>query len=255
MSLYNIYFSPTGGTKKVADIIASQLDKDHIDLDMIKKPDAVEKLKLDQNDICIISVPSYGGRVPAIVLEHLNKTVGNGAKTILVAVYGNRHIDDTLIELYDSLNNRGFFRLAAIEAVAEHSLMHQFAAGRPDTKDKNELYNFAVQIKLALKEDRNYSKLHIPGSHHYKEYNGVPIKPITTSRCNKCGICAEECPVNAISKDNPQNTDKEICISCMHCVSVCPEKARQTSKIMTFVASQKFKKVCSGRKENKLYLN
>lgn len=38
MSLYNIYFSPTGGTKKVADIIASQLDKDHIDLDMIKKP-------------------------------------------------------------------------------------------------------------------------------------------------------------------------------------------------------------------------
>ena len=77
MSLYNIYFSPTGGTKKVADIIASQLDKDHIDLDMIKKPDAVEKLKLDQNDICIISVPSYGGRVPAIVLEHLNKTVGN----------------------------------------------------------------------------------------------------------------------------------------------------------------------------------
>ena len=61
-----------------------------------------------------------------------------------MAVYGNRHIDDTLIELYDSLNNRGFFCLAAIEAVAEHSLMHQFAAGRPDTKDKNELINVST---------------------------------------------------------------------------------------------------------------
>ena len=34
----------------------------------------------------------------------------------------------------------------------------------------------------------------------------------------------------------------------------CPKKARDYSKFVSFIAGQKMKKVCSGRKENKLYL-
>ena len=38
------------------------------------------------------------------------------------------------------------------------------------------------------------------------------------------------------------------------CVAVCPKKARNYSKLVSFIAGLKMKKVCSGRKENKLYL-
>ena len=61
-------------------------------------------------------------------------------------------------------------------------------------------------------------------------------------------------PTGAIPLDNPKMTDKDKCISCMHCVAVCPKKARNYSKLVSFIAGRKMKKVCSGRKENKLYL-
>ena len=93
-----------------------------------------------------------------------------------------------------------------------------------------------------------------PGNRPYREYGGVPLKPVANGKCTSCGLCAKECPAGAIPLDNPKMTDKDKCISCMHCVAVCPKKARNYSKLVSFIAGLKMKKVCSGRKENKLYL-
>ena len=53
---------------------------------------------------------------------------GGSARAILITVYGNRAYDDTFAELQDILQNAGFSCIAAIAAIAEHSIMHQFAA-------------------------------------------------------------------------------------------------------------------------------
>jgi len=55
----------------------------------------------DADDVCVIGIPSYGGRVPGIALERMNKFKGNHAKAILVVSYGNRAFEDTLKELAD----------------------------------------------------------------------------------------------------------------------------------------------------------
>ena len=55
-------------------------------------------------------------------------------------------IDDTLLELQDVLEASGFVCIAGMEAVAEHSLMHQFGTGRPDQQDEKELLEFAAKI-------------------------------------------------------------------------------------------------------------
>ena len=55
----------------------------------------------DADDVCVIGVPSYGGRVPGIALERMNKFKGNHAKAILVVSYRNRAFEDTLKELAD----------------------------------------------------------------------------------------------------------------------------------------------------------
>lgn len=251
MSLYTIYFSPTGGTKKVADILAKGMKQETKEIDMIKHPDMIVQTEFGENDICLIAVPSYGGRIPSVVKEKLQNTKGNGAKAVLVAVFGNRAIDDTLLELQDVLEAGGFICVAGIEAVAEHSLMHQFGAGRPDSKDERELTDFAEKISNNL---GSVKKMMVPGNRPYREYNGVPLKPVANGKCTGCGLCAKECPAGAIPKDDPKVTDKEKCISCMHCVAVCPKNARHYSRLMSFIAGQKMKKNCSERKENKLYL-
>ena len=68
MGVYSIHFSPTGGTKTVADIICGALDGDFNEIDVCSN---IEHMSLCEEDICLISVPSYGGRVPATAVERL----------------------------------------------------------------------------------------------------------------------------------------------------------------------------------------
>ena len=209
-----------------------------------------------KEDLCIIGVPSFGGRVPAIALERIKALSGNNATAILITVYGNRAYEDTLIELEDTLIEKNFTCQAAIAAIAEHSIMHQFATGRPDQNDLTVLSDFVRKIK---EKDNNSIKsdhlpVHVPGNRPYREYGTIPLIPGASHTCGSCRLCAAKCPSGAIPSDNPTQTDKDKCISCMRCISVCPTHSRKLNPLMLAAASQKLKKACSGRKENELFL-
>lgn len=84
MKIFEIVFSPTGGTEKVAKIVANELNKKVITLNMLKRNSTLDKNQLTKDDVAVISVPSYGGRVPSVVSERLSLIQGNGARAILV---------------------------------------------------------------------------------------------------------------------------------------------------------------------------
>ena len=251
MSLYHVYFSPTGGTRKVSAAVAEGWGGTCKAVDLLKGDDGVN---FTAQDTCLVAVPSYGGRVPAPVVEKLSRWDGNGAQAVLIAVYGNRAIDDTLLELSDLLSAAGFRCIAAMEAVAQHSLLPQFGKNRPDAYDLAELRSFGQKIHTAVETDTLSAELHLPGNRPYRDYGGVPLKPSVSSGCIACGKCAQECPVGAIPLTNVRTTDRKKCISCMHCVAICPKKARHVSRLMASVAGAKMKKTCADRKPNKLYL-
>lgn len=46
MKFYNIFFSPTGGTKKVADIIIDGTKQEAEVIDLIKEPDKIKRYNL-----------------------------------------------------------------------------------------------------------------------------------------------------------------------------------------------------------------
>lgn len=248
MSVYSIYFSPTGGTKKVADVLASCFDHAS-QVDITVHSVAPE---LTNEDVCIVAVPSFGGRVPGAAVERIRQLRGNGAKAVAVVVYGNRDFDDTMLELKNELENARFAVAAGVAAVAEHSIMHQFGAGRPDQSDETELRSFGEKIKEKIAAGQ--IGVQVPGKEPYREYGGVPMKPSAGSKCTACGLCAKECPVGAIDVKNPKGVNKKKCISCMRCISVCPKKARKVSPLLLTIAGLKMKKNCSERKKNSLYL-
>lgn len=203
--------------------------------------------------MAVISVPSYGGRVPAIAIKRLTEISGKGARAVLVCVYGNRAYEDTLAELEDAAKLTGFQVIAAIAAVAEHSIARQIASGRPDIQDRQQLTAFAGQIQDKISRVVS-SEPAIPGNRPYKKSGGIGMIPKPSKDCTGCGICAAQCPVQAIARNTPKKVDEQACISCMRCISVCPHSARKLNPVMLSAARLMLKKVCSERKECELFL-
>lgn len=253
MKVYEFCFSPTGGTQKAADILTNALADEVVQVDLTDRKTDFGKITLTQEDVAVIAAPSYGGRVPAIAVERMAAVRGNGARAVLVCVYGNRAYEDTLAELQDTAKQAEFRVVGAVAAVAEHSIARQFAAGRPDEQDARQLRQFARQIHDKLSAG-DAAEPAIPGNRPYKKAGGVGMVPKPTKACTRCGACARACPVQAIHPDNPKEVDEKVCISCMRCISVCPHSARKVNSAMLAAVGLALKKACSTRKDCELFL-
>ncbi|EOS68950.1 hypothetical protein C818_02827 [Lachnospiraceae bacterium MD308] len=252
MKLYIFYFSPTGGTKHVSDIFCSVWDCEKA---FVNLGDLDSDISLAGEDACVIAVPSFGGRVPQFLIPKFRHIRGNGAKAFLIAVYGNRAYEDTLAELNDTAESAGLICCGAGAVVARHSILPKYGAGRPDDSDIQELKHFSGQCKDYFHTETNGSGLTtLPGNRPYRPYATLPITPSAGKACTGCGLCAKKCPVNAIPSDNLRKCDKNACISCMQCVSLCPSHVRRVNAAILKAADLKLKKACSERKSNEFFL-
>lgn len=250
-----IVFSPTGGTQKVADSIAAGWGIPVTKIDLTNAEINYSDFALQKDDIVLIAVPSYSGHVPLLAAQRLAYIHGNQARCVIVCVYGNRAYEDTLMELKYIADQCDFQIIAAISAIAEHSIMHQYATGRPDQRDKDELSGFGKKI-FDKYSNHNLSMPLIPmsGNRPNKKAGSAGLVPRADEKCISCGLCADKCPAQAINKENIKIADSKKCISCMRCIVQCPKSARRVNGVMVSVVAQVFKKACSERKENELFI-
>lgn len=247
MKTYTILFSPTGGTAKAADAITRNWQAP----ELIDLTGTDYTAALEADSLALIAMPSFGGLAPQLALDRLAGITANHAKCAIVAVYGNRAYDDTLIQMKDYAEQAGFQVIAAISAVAEHSIIHAYAAGRPHASDCEQLCAYGDQILAKASEEA--ASITVPGNKPYKKAGSAMVPKVGKS-CTACGLCAKSCPAGAIDPANPRISDKSSCISCMRCVSICPAKARSVSPIMTKIAALAIKEACSEAKQNELFI-
>ena len=236
----------------MSEILCQGIGKESIVTDLCVKAADIQLPDIQEDDLAVIAMPVFAGRVPALAVERLRMVKPNSVKCVVVAVFGNRAYDDALLEMQDVASEIGFRVIAAVAAVAEHSIIRKYGKGRPDADDEQMLRRFGADIMRKAERD-DCTLPQVPGNRPYKKGGKVP-QPKGRRGCNRCGVCAKNCPTDAIPLSDPKTVDTAKCISCMKCVSVCPTGARSIGVIMNFLATQGRKKVCATRKVNELYL-
>ena len=251
-----IYFSPTYTTKKIVKLVGEHIFTNTIEFDITILSEKNKGLAFSENDFVILGIPVYSGRVPKLAKGIISMMHGNHTPIALIATYGNRHFDDSLLELKTIVQSNGFLCIAAAAFVTEHSVVRKFGAGRPNHEDIAEVHNFSELLKNTINswDKAAHIDLSIPGNQIYRAYKSIPMKPHATSKCTKCGLCAKNCPAVAIPFDNPRRTDKRKCVTCVRCIRICPQKARRFYAIETFIAEKSLAKLCQEYKKAKVFI-
>ena len=242
------HFSPTGGTKKVADAIAAGFNTPVVEMDLTKEDSAIT---LGEYDALMAVLPVYAGRVPQISRERLSALKGNGQKAVAVVVYGNREYDDALLETKDALEANGFQVIAAAAFIAEHSIVRSIANRRPDAQDEAICRQFAADV-MAKADDA--ASVQVPGNSPYKELKPSAFHPAASESCVKCGACSQQCPLGAIPLEEPSQTNNDLCINCMRCVQVCPQQCRALPDAFLTMVTQMLKQNAAGYKKPAVFL-
>lgn len=234
-SLKLVYFSPTGTTKTVLQGIARGLNQYHTEIVDITTPEARRHpLQTSENELLVIGVPVYMGRVPALITKWLHSIKANNTPTVFVVVYGNRAYEDALLELSDILIQCGCKPIAGAAFIGEHSFSSAelpSSVGRPDASDLHYAEFFGQKINERLKSISSVDLIpviKIPGNY---PYGGVTelwhIDFIAVgSNCTQCGFCAKACPAGAIDSEKSNIIDKDKCTLCCACIKKCPQNAR-----------------------------
>ncbi|MCM1079797.1 MAG: 4Fe-4S binding protein [Bacteroidales bacterium] len=252
MTVHQIIFSPTGGTERVSRHICEGIGKTTVITDLCVQEKCLLFPVVREEDIAIVAMPVFAGRVPSLAVRRFRNIAGNNARCVVVAVYGNRAYDDALLEMYDVASSMGFRVIAAISAVAEHSIVRMYGTGRPDRKDSDELFGFGKSILERMENAGALSPQHIPGNRPYRVANAGPF-PMADEGCTACGKCVANCPVDAIPEHDFRNVRKDICISCMRCVSICPTGSRGVGEIKNLL-EERLGPLCATRKDNELIM-
>lgn len=258
-NIHAIYFSPTKTTKKIVKTIAEVLDNSYeeYNLTLPRKREKNKELTFDSNDLVVVGVPVYKGRIPSFMAEYFANYKGNNTKAIFTVTYGNRDYDDALLELKELFERNGFIGIAAGAFIGEHSYSAEVATNRPDSNDMNLITQFAEKVKNYLDSPIDFSatELKVKGNHPYKVSPQSPLMlPETNDKCTDCAICANTCPMGAIDFENFRDIDPDKCIQCCNCVKVCPEDAKAFNAPF-FIQFKEvlINKLAVGRKEPEVY--
>lgn len=257
-----ISFSPTGTSKKVAEAIARGVHQ-HLPetIDITKPEQRTHVQSFSENDLLIVAVPVYMGRVPDLATVWLKTIEAHATPAIAVVVYGNRTYGDALLELSDILTDAGCIVVAGAAFIGEHSFSsteYPCSPNRPDLHDIKyaELFGQKVFDSITKLDSLQLkTRLNLPGTFPYVgltklwDVDFIHIGP----DCIQCGLCAENCPAGAIDATDNHLIDIEKCITCCACIKNCPQNARSMKPGLVMDAAIRINKLYNTVREPEFF--
>ncbi len=243
MNFALFYFSATGITETISNHIVAILEREgnSVKLTNIITPDSRQsQFDFLEFDACIFGFPVFGGRPPTVAEDWMRTLDGRNLKCSMFFTYGARELEWAHQVTYFLLTEANFQVVLSAEFIGKHSFNvakgWSLAEGRPNQLDFDIATEFALQSIIRFQKD---TKFNIDLS----EFSYKPVKTEETkgpyakfypSRgkddCSMCYLCEKECPVKAFDAISGE-TNRKLCIACMHCVTICPDKVIHTGEV------------------------
>ncbi len=215
-------------------------------VDIKECPNDDEILHIIKNsDIIGIANPIYGANIPPIMMKFISRMKDIKFKNdiptkqiFMLNTFGYVNAFGPVVAK-KIWKNSGFEMLAYINARLTDNTSN---------KDRTEIAKIRMQAaELELQKSAEAlakSEKYIKGYGFYL-LPGIIIRRITSvmikenyksmfiekQLCNKCGVCIEKCPAQAITYVNNEFNFSSDCTACRRCINLCPNNAvKQKSK-------------------------
>lgn len=226
------YFTPVQLTRRVMYCVISGMNNGIASeqYNLTAVAERQRQLHFTSDELLVVALPCYGGRLPQVAPPLLENLHGDNTPAVVIATYGGRAYEDTLVEMQEILHRQGFVTVAGAAFVTAHAMSpEKVGAGRPNADDIRMAKEFGQRVREKLEAANALPEpVQLPGSIPFKP---LPPKagfsPLTNDKCVLCMQCFRWCPTDAIKYNDPNVTDANRCVLCHGCVIRCPVQARQ----------------------------
>lgn len=247
-----VFFSPSGSTEHVARVMEKKIRSLEIPMTTIDLgreediPFILPQLLDAKDNICLfIGSPVYASHPAPPVMDFISVLPkAEKGSSVPFVTWGGVSSGIALYRMGMALQEKGYALLGAGKVLAKHSIMWSCEAplgqNHPDADDDRLVEELVERVNRKLKNENEtplpLSTLAYQDPEIHEEMasrpfesmrQNFPPRQIDESRCYECGVCRDQCPVQAISLD-PYPRFGPSCVQCLNCVRLCPEKALTT---------------------------
>lgn len=273
MKVLILYFSATGNTRKIAEVIGNTFTQMGCEVaisDITAYADRQRKIDLTPYHALVFGAPIHSSRAPRVVREWMRTLEGQGKKCSMFFTCGGFGVHPAHYSTRQILKNQNFIVVSSADFLGVHTFNlggWKAMEGRPDESDFEVAKEYTKKTYMRFTGEDNKILGELEQTDHTEEqldaiesfrFNVLTQLPSRGGKeCCMCMVCEELCPTGAMNAESG-NADKEKCIACLACVANCPEdvlKINDMSNSWSFkIEMEKTTEASMKEQKSKIYL-